>query len=893
MYDVGIFGLWYGVNYGSQLTYYALNKVLKKEGYSTVMIANPLNPNMSKGQTFTCEGLPEWHPISFAHRHEYKITPFYPLKDMGEMNALCKRFLIGSDQMWNYYLSSPYKYSYFFDFVSDEKPKISYATSMGGDVYRGPDEYKNQAGEYLSRFTAISVREDFSKDLVKKLFHLEAEKVLDPVLLCGKDDFDELIQVSDEKFIFAYILDPNPELGEVLLKAAEHTDKDLYVVFDLRGNKEEQWKSLGVSSERIHFVDTPTSEEWISFFYNADFVITDSFHGTCFSILFDKPFYTKKNDKRGGKRFDELIKIAGIENQIFKTSREIVNTISESGLKDDIDFSEIHRKIADSAETSRAWLRKALQLEKVPTKSVSNQLRRNMCVGCTACKNICPVNAIEIKQDLFGYYRSYIDYQKCVNCGKCAKVCPALNCPVKKNEEKPECYEFQAAEKDRLKSSSSGGVFSLLAETVLKKGGFVAGAAWGSDLTAEHIVISDINKLEEIKKSKYMQSRVGNCFAEVKDLLEKRKTVLFSGCPCQVAGLKSYLGKEYDNLFLVDILCGNAPSGLFFKKYLDESYPEGVEKYEFRYKDDDHDNVCTSARIVLSNGDTKYTWKTHEDDYQRAFHSHLMCPEHCEKCQFQEAPRYGDLTIGDFWGIKEHDAEVQSKDGVSVVLVNNKKGKKLFDSIPADKIGLKKSVPVSWLGGNGFAFGNHNWVSPQRDLFYDAILNKSFREAMNYALKPNHGQYRNLYMRAKRCFPLQYDSNMLHFKYEDSVWEEHFIDGKPTLYMKAKNVSAGHYAILPLAKTLNKGEKYRILVHFRTKTQAPEIHFHLKDSGSKLVQILGKVSLDNKNDGTLWNLFDMDFYPNSDYYDEFMIGATEVSGPNNFIAFDYVFIYKK
>lgn len=893
MFDIGIFGLWYGVNYGSQITYYALNKVLKREGYSTVMIANPLSPNASYGENISCEGLPEWNPISFASRQGYKITPFYPMQDMWRVNSICKRFLIGADQMWNYYLSSPYKYSYFFDFVSDEKPKISYATSMGIDTYPAPKEYKEKVSEYLARFSALSVREDFSKELVRNLFHLEAEKVLDPVLLCTKDEYGDLIIHTHENYIFAYILDPNAELGEVLRAAVEKTNKDLYVVFDMAGNMEEQRKRLNVSDERIHFVDIPSTEGWISYYYNADFIITDSFHGTCFSLIFEIPFYSKRNEKRGGKRFDELISIAGIESRVFKTSREMINTISEVGLTDIAEFSEIHGRLDNYKEKSIAWLKNALLLEKIPEKSVSNMLNREMCVGCTACKSVCPVNAIDIRQDVFGYYRSYVDYEKCINCGKCAKVCPALNPPTKKNEKEPECYEFQTSEPDRLISSTSGGAFTLLAESVLQKGGYVAGVAWGSDLTAEHIIVDNSAKLELLKKSKYMQSRVGNCFENVKLLLDKDKKVLFSGTPCQVAGLKNFLGKEYDNLYLVDILCGNSPSSLFFKKYVEESFKEGVESYEFRYKDAKHGTQATSARIVLSSGDTKYVWKSCEDDYQWSYHSHLMCPKHCEKCQYQEAPRYGDITIGDFWGIKEHDSEAPAKDGISAVLINNKRGKKLFDSIPNDRIALKKLVPTSWLGGNGFAFGNHNWTSPKRDLFYEMIINKSFRESMQYALKPNHGQYRNLYKRTNRCFPLQYDSNMLHFKYEDSIWEEHLIGGKPTLFMKEKNVSVGHYAVLPLAKNLKKTEKYRILVRFKIKSQASEIHFHLKDSGSKLVQILGMVSLNGKNDGTTWNQFDVDFYPNSDYYDEFMIGATEVSGPNSFITFDYIFIYKR
>lgn len=164
---------------------------------------------------------------------------------------------------------------------------------------------------------------------------------------------------------------------------------------------------------------------------------------------------------------------------------------------------------------------------------------------------------------------------------------------------------------------------------------------------------------------------MGKIFKDVRKRLEQGQFVLFSGCPCQVAGLQAYLGKEYENLILVDLFCGNSPSTMFFRKYLKEDFPQGIKQYEFRYKETGWNPF--TVKVIKNDETSEIRYGGTQDNYQRVYHNHVMCAPHCEHCMYQSEPRYGDITIGDFWGGTKYIGDVDAKPGLSVVLINNKK----------------------------------------------------------------------------------------------------------------------------------------------------------------------------------------------------------------------------
>lgn len=571
---------------------------------------------------------------------------------------------------------------------------------------------------------------------------------------------------------------------------------------------------------------------------------------------------------------------------MVKNAVEMGRKFDEFGLEYRVDYVGVEKSLSKEREKSYQWLKKALEPDKINQNSVMAVLDRKMCMGCSACYNVCPVHAITMGKDLFGYYKSQIDYTKCIGCGKCIQVCPALSLPEKKNAGMPDCYEFIAAEKDVLEASTSGGIFTVLSRQILKKKGYIVGAAWTEDISVQHIMIDQEKDLNRLQKSKYMQSFIGDIFLKVKEKLDNKKPVLFSGCPCQVAGLKKYLGKDYKNLLLVDVLCGNAPSSEFFQKYLEDEFPDGVLEYQFRNKKYGWNADCVA--VTMADGSVLTRRGSKQDYYQRVYHSHVMCPPHCEHCKYQEAPRFGDITIGDFWGIKQIDPEINVENGVSVVLCNNKKGKSFVESISDSETGWKKKAPAVWIGGNGFVFNNHNWISPQRDAFYDAILKMPFKSAVNYALKPNHGEYRNIYDTDPVC--LQYETRSLRFQMEDDIWEEHYIDGKTYLFVKQTKSEPGHYATMNLNKCLKNNIQYDFKIRFRIRSKSDVLNFHVKDSGSMLHQIIYSCDIREKNDGSKYIEAATVFLPETDFYDQFMLGASQISGKRNFLEIDYIYI---
>lgn len=519
---------------------------------------------------------------------------------------------------------------------------------------------------------------------------------------------------------------------------------------------------------------------------------------------------------------------------------------------------------------------------------LAEQLPDTMCTGCGSCISSCPVNALELKQDKYGYYRATLNKELCINCGLCVKSCPSLELPDQKNNKEPDCFAFIAKDKELLYNSSSGAVFPLLAREVLKKNGIIVGAAWKDDLTVEHIMAQTEQELEKLKKSKYLQSYLGSIFKSVKKELDTGRFVMFTGCPCQVAGLKKYLGKEYANLISVDLLCGCSPSSMFFKKYLEESFPQGVKNYQFRHKKQGWNADCLTLTLTLTNGTKIERRGGKEDLYQKAYHPHMMSPSHCENCKYQSLPRFGDITIGDFWGYSKRDKSVDTSNGISVVLCNNERGKNFFELISENDIQIKKQAPVSWLGGNGYALsGKHNYAHPNRDKFYKKIINSTFSEAVNYAFTE---ESKSNFISDQSLNPLQYESTKIHFGFDKSIWEEHFINSRTTLTVKAEKSPTGKFAVLPFSSKLKKGIRYSFDMRFKITSKSTVMNLHVvnMDSPKQNLQII-KSCKNEKGFHNEWVEVHTEFIARSDF-NGFGIGALQLSGESAYFMVDYIYI---
>ncbi|MGN0385617.1 MAG: polysaccharide pyruvyl transferase family protein [Lachnospiraceae bacterium] len=361
------------------------------------------------------------------------------------------------------------------------------------------------------------------------------------------------------------------------------------------------------------------------------------------------------------------------------------------------------------------------------------------CTGCGACANACPSNALKIVMDERGFYKPQYQVQNCVNCGKCINVCPLGDRKVKNNnKETPTAYAVWAEDEIRMKSSS-GGVFYQLASYVIERSGIVFGVRWDEKFVAITDCTDNIEELPLYMHSKYVQSRVGMAYTKTKEYLEEGRMVLFVGTPCQIAGLKSYLGEIWNNqcLYTVDLVCFGVPSNGIFQKYLEENYSiDNIRNITFREKEI-RGWSPTGYKIEIQNGDCLFR-EMKDDCYQQLFHGVLFRNETCEKCEYYKIPRIGDLTIGDFWGIDIHDRTWNDGKGTSLVLLNSSKAEKLWGDL-SDRFKRAEEVPLDWCANKGNrVMTNARNSNPNKEFFNELMRSKSFNYAVENAISDHH-----------------------------------------------------------------------------------------------------------------------------------------------------------
>lgn len=877
--EIGVIGYWFATNYGGVASYYSLCKLIERMGYDPVLIENPYFYTDKEGEDVFSRNL--------FKKEEIKICEPYSYEELNKLNDRFEIFILGSDQVLTTSSIKSFGKLFLMEFSEDEKIRIAMSASCGGDNLNSSPELLEYAKKQLQRFSGVSIREYAGVDVLREKLGLDTKLMIDPIFFTNTDSYKKMGQTLDDEedaYILAYILDPTPEKREGILNLSRLLGLKFKIILDGRKfTHEANAKKMGFPEQTLPELDF---NEWIHYYSNASYVITDSFHGVAMSLILNKEFIAFSNYGRGYPRFLTLFRMFGLKNRLIEKADQITLEL----VNDKIDFEKINAIRSKEVENAKVWLQDILLKKsqpnlQVPEKCVNTVLDKKKCVGCGACVNICPKDAIDFVTDEWGYYRSYVNPDKCVNCGKCISVCPVV-CTKKRSENAlPECYEFIAKNKETLKNSSAGGIFTVISNKVLENNGTVAGAAWNEDFSVKHILINEKNELYKLQKSKYLQSYLGKSFRQIRALLENEKEVLFTGCPCQVAGLYSYLEKEYDKLLTIDLFCGSTPSTGFFKKYLEEKFGSDIKKYSFRSKARGYN--CECMEIEKKDGSIQYIFGAKEDAYQRVFHNHTMCSEHCEHCIFQSVPRYGDISIGDFWGISRWDKSINVNEGVSVVLANSEKGKLLMTELSDDEVDVLKKVPLEWIGGNGYAINNsHNYCSSVRNLFYDAIQKMDFSKAVDYALKPDHGIYHSSYETVN--IPLMLNSKLAMFSFDTNVWEEHIIDGKITLLVKPDQWKEKRYANLSLAKPLKRHHKYMFEVRFKIKTDFHVITFHVRDSGSGCIQAITAFGVPANNTGAQWYTIKKEFITDADSYDQFMIGASHLSGSGNFLAIDYI-----
>lgn len=356
--------------------------------------------------------------------------------------------------------------------------------------------------------------------------------------------------------------------------------------------------------------------------------------------------------------------------------------------------------------------------------------RKEDCCGCNACGDICPKDAISYHTDNEGFWYPQIDKSKCVNCGLCNKVCPIeTECKSrKKNISKPECYAAEHKSIEVIFNSTTGGMFTALAEGMYAQKGYVGGAIHNDDFSVSHFISNNRNDLLKLRRSKDLQSNAEGFHKKVKTLLDQGEKVLACGVPCQIAGLLNYLGKDYENLITVDLICAGVNSPKVWRKYLD--YIEDMNGSKIIWtenKSKEYGWNKLTQKFVFENGEEYFDTDKTSLFTHGYIVSHLYCRPSCYECNFKGFPRIADITIGDFWGITKHTNNHSSNMGTNLVMINSDKGKAYFDKIK--KRVNYEQTPIEWaISGNPALLNSISKLSDKREAFFHDLDKMPFDE---------------------------------------------------------------------------------------------------------------------------------------------------------------------
>lgn len=620
-------------------------------------------------------------------------------------------WVAGSDQIWNPKYPTATRNA-FLQFANEER-RISLAASIGlSNANEMPESYAKWIGE----IPYISVREEAAADIVKKLTGKNAEVLLDPTMLIPEKTWEEMAENTEvnlpENFALCYFL------GECEKEYRKVIDNYL---------KEHDLKAVELlSGEQSEYLSMPPNE-MVAAVKKAKIVFVDSFHGAVFSILFRKPFVVFERRETGmsmNSRLQTLLKKFELEDRFF-------NSANLSVLEKPVDYSKTEKILFAERAKATAFLDNAMEnilhLEKESANSDDKMIKltkKEHCFGCNACAESCPKKCIIMKEDEEGFLYPEIDLKSCVNCGKCKSVCPYYNREL--SEIKTVTAAINKNEKIRS-ASSSGGVFYELAKSVIDEGGVVFGCAWNEKGEAVHVKIENNEDLCLLSGSKYVQSNVTGCYLKVKEELLAGCRVLFSGTPCQVSGLKNYLGKEYNSLLTVDVLCHGVPSPKVMREYrkaVEKKFGSKITFMNVRDKKKSWHRLHTEMHF--ENGSRYYVFCGY-DTYMSMFLTNMSQRPSCFECKFTSSKRSGDITLGDFWGIALLKSEMDDDKGTSMVAVNTQKGFEAFNKVQSKFKTAQMSFEAAEAGNKVLSVPPKK--NKNRDLFYKDFIQEGYEAA--------------------------------------------------------------------------------------------------------------------------------------------------------------------
>ena len=689
-------------NYGAILQAFALQKKLTMSGCDSYVLRK-IDPPISRLEKLKKFIKPQAH-YSFQDRlhirqsrklyaHKIKkLNAFYhgniksfvchSLEEASVLVSGADAMVAGSDQIWS---PSAHMLSEFTTLQFGPKyiKRFSYAASVGSKSYDEDSELIMREG--LKDFSGISVRESSTVNLIKNLTDQDVQQHIDPTLLFDQSFWNNYTseRIITQPYILVYMLRPEPLTLALAQKLSDITGKPLYVISNRIIEKARNITDAGI-------------EDWLSYIKYADYVITNSFHGTAFSVIFKKQFLSVAVEGSGIRVSDFLSSISLSER--IAGSVEDINKINET-----IDWQSADCLLETARQRANDYISKIITPEKTADeREVILYRAKGECCGCGACASICPRKAISLKEDENGFVYPQIDHEKCVKCHLCKKVCLYQN--GLPNAEMLRAYAAVCTENGLLDRSASGGVFAAIAKEFLNGGGVVFGCAYVEEnggLHPKHIEVDNVHDLVKLQSSKYAQSNLGETFLRVRNYLKEGRRVLYSGTSCQIAGLRGYLSNlQCEKLFTIDIICHGVPSDKIFQSYLkmiENKKQIKICDINFRDKKFGWGEKGSIGYYPLNKRNNKKTPSFERkaikidpltSSYYKLYLIGAFYRENCYTCPFTDwKKRPGDITIGDYWGIKNQHPEYlktnggdwDEKRGVSCILINSKKGSDIVE----------------------------------------------------------------------------------------------------------------------------------------------------------------------------------------------------------------------
>lgn len=582
--------------------------------------------------------------------------------------------LSGSDQIWNPKIFPDGHFDPVFFGAFSQKRRIAYAPSFG--IPAIPEGMRAELKGYMDGFSHVSVRETQGREIVRDVSGRDVPVVLDPTLLLTADQWAAMANHPADYpaggYILCYCISRPGALTPYLDRLSRETGLPVVQLCGIRQK---------VCPKARQILDAGPAE-FLDLFRNAGYVVTNSFHGTVFSVQFHKPFFTTVSPAELSA--PERSRTVSILSRLGLANR-VIGKGDTAELLAPIRWEAVEQALAAGREDSLNYLQSALEnrpyVPQIPqTQTFGPKLaEQSRCTGCTACAAGCPKDAIAMVRDRAGFDFPQVDLERCIHCGRCTRLCPALQ------ERGPAAHlpaAFAAWNRDGAirRDSTSGGVFTVIAEYVLEGGGVVYGAAMDGRQHLRHIACFRKEDLWRLRGTKYVQSDLNGVFREIREVL-KTRPVLFSGTPCQVDGLYRFLGCRPENLTTCDLVCHGVPSPGVWEdvaQAIEQKKNRKLEAVRFRNKVEGWQNSHFTAIYEDGTMDSAPLFAT---GFGRAFGRALFLRQSCHHCQYTNLNRPGDFTLGDLWGLKAGEFPEQQHAGISLLLVNTPHGSYLFDQL--------------------------------------------------------------------------------------------------------------------------------------------------------------------------------------------------------------------